>query len=159
MSGGTALRRATLALAAVVVIGTVGYRLFGFGWIDAAYQTVTTVTTVGFREVEPLDRGGQIFTMVLTLAGVGTALYTLGLFMQAVAEGHLRSFMGRRRMDRRIAGLSGHAIVCGWGRVGKAIARDLAHADQHCVIVDLNPDRVVGIEHPAVVGDATDDKV
>ncbi len=157
MTRGTALRRAVITLATVIVLGIIGYRLLGFGWLSAAYQTVTTVTTVGFREVEPLSNAGQVFTMVLILAGVGTALYTLGLVMQAVAEGRLHSFMGRRRMDRTIAGLSGHTIVCGWGRVGKAIARDLAHAEHPCVVVDLDPERVEGIAYPAVVGDATVD--
>lgn len=159
MTGGRALRRAAIALVAVIVAATVGYRILGFGWLDAVYQTVTTVTTVGFREVEPLDRAGQLFTIVVILAGVGAALYTLGLLMQAVAEGHLGTFMGRRRMDRTIARLSGHAVVCGWGRVGRAIARDLAVADRPCVVVDLDAERVAGIEHPVVIGDATDDAV
>jgi voltage-gated potassium channel len=153
------LRRAALALVAVLLVGTIGYRLLGFGWLDAAYQTVTTITTVGFREVEPLDGGGQVFTIFLILAGVGTALFTLSLLMQAIAEGHLQTFMGRRRMDRMIAQLSGHAIVCGWGRVGKAIARDLERAGHGLVVVDLDAERVAGIEYPVVVGDATDDEV
>jgi voltage-gated potassium channel len=146
-------------LVAVLLVGTIGYRLLSFGWLDAAYQTVTTITTVGFREVEPLDGAGQVFTIFLILAGVGTALFTLSLLMQAIAEGHLQRFVGRRRMDRVIAKLSGHAIVCGWGRVGKAIARDLERAGHGVVVVDLDVDRVAGIDHAAVIGDATDDEV
>ena len=67
------------------------------------YQTVTTVSTVGFREVEPLDAVGKVFTIVLILLGVGTALFTLGALVEALVEGQLRDVLGRRRMDRRIA--------------------------------------------------------
>ena len=114
-----------LALVGIVVVGTVGYVLLGFGVLDAIYQTVTTITTVGFREVEPLDGAGQVFTIVLILAGVGTALYTLTVGLELIVEGHLGAVMERRRMDKRIDGLRNHVIVCGWGRVGRAIAREL----------------------------------
>ncbi len=96
--------RALLAFALVVVIGTVGYIVLGFGLLDALYQTVTTITTVGFREVHPLSRVGEIFTIILILAGVGTALYMFGVLLEALIEGHLRHHMERRRMDRRISG-------------------------------------------------------
>jgi len=101
-------------LALVVVIGSIGYVLLGFGGLDAVYQTVTTITTVGFREVEPLDRNGKIFTIVLILAGVGTALYTLTVLLELLVEGHLGLAVERRRMDKRIASFEGHVIVCGW---------------------------------------------
>ena len=110
-------------LALIVVIGTIGYVVLGFGVLDATYQTVTTITTVGFREVEPLDSAGKVFTIVLILAGVGTALYTLTVGLELLVEGHFGLAMERRRMDKQIASFRGHVIVCGWGRVGKAIAR------------------------------------
>ena len=91
--------------------------LLGFGFLDALYQTVTTVTTVGFREVQPLDPAGQVFTIALILVGVGTALYALGAVLEGFIEGDLRTHLGRRRMDRAISRTSGHVIVCGWGRV------------------------------------------
>lgn len=159
MTGESALRRAAVALLAVLVVGAVGYRLLGFGWLDAVYQTVTTVTTVGFREVEPLNRKGKVFTIVLIFLGVGTALFTLSLLMQAVAEGHFRRFLGRRRMDRTIAKFKDHVIVCGWGRVGKAIAHDIAASGRPCVVIDLDAERLADIDLPVVVGDATDDDV
>jgi voltage-gated potassium channel len=87
----------------------------GFSALDALYQTVTTVTTVGFREVEPLDGAGQLFTIVLILAGVGTALYTLTVGLELIVEGHLGAAMGGRRMQRRIDGFRGHVIVCRLG--------------------------------------------
>jgi len=73
-----------LALGAVLLAGTVGYVLLGFSWLDALYQTVTTVTTVGFREVRELSTGGKVFTIVLILVGVGTALYTLSVLLESL---------------------------------------------------------------------------
>ena len=147
------------ALVGVVVIGTVGYILLGFGVLDALYQTVTTVTTVGFRELEPLDGAGQLFTIALILAGVGTALYTLTVFLEALVEGHIGEAMERRRMDKQISALHGHVIVCGWGRVGRAAARELEGAGKAVVVIDLDAERAATVPRPYVhlCGDASDD--
>jgi voltage-gated potassium channel len=153
------IRLALLALSLVLASGTVGYLLLGFGLLDAVYQTVTTVTTVGFREVKPLTAAGQIFTMVLILAGVGTALYTLGVLLEALIEGHLLQHMERRRMDRAIAQMTGHVIICGWGRVGRASARYLTATGQQVVVVDRDASRLAGIGYPTVIGDVTNDEV
>jgi voltage-gated potassium channel len=153
------IRLAVLALALVLASGTLGYVLLGFGFLDAVYQTVTTVTTVGFREVQPLTAAGKVFTMVLILAGVGTALYTLGVLLEALIEGHLLQHMERRRMDRAIAQMTGHVIICGWGRVGRASARYLSASGQQVVVVDRDQERLRDIGYPTVVGDVTDDEV
>jgi hypothetical protein len=122
--------RALLAFALVLLAGTVGYVILGFGVLDAVYQTVTTVTTVGFREVHPLTAAGQLFTILLILMGVGTALYTFGVLLEALIEGHLRQHMERWRMDRQISRMTGHIIVCGWGRVGRASVKYLSSLGQ-----------------------------
>ena len=105
----------------VFIGGTVGYWLLGLSPVDAAYQTVTTVTTVGFREVGEFGAAEKIFTMLLIIVGVGTVLYTFSLVMQMVVEGQLQEIVGRRRMDKKIADLRGHVVLCGWGRVGRAV--------------------------------------
>ncbi len=154
------IRRAFIALALVVAGGTVGYLIIGFPFIDALYQTVTTVTTVGFREVHPIDTVGEkLFTIALVLAGVGTAFYTFGVSLEALVEGHLRTEREKRRMDRTLAKLQGHVIVCGWGRVGRACGEYAARDGRPVVVVDRNPDRLVDLPHLAVVGDVTDDEV
>ena len=140
---------------AVGVIGTIGYWLFGMSFNDAAYQTVTTVTTVGFRELKEFSDVEQWFTIGVIVTGVSTVLYTFTLAVQLVVEGDLGIFVGRRMMDREINKLSGHTVVCGWGRVGRAVAEDLVAAGHPVVVVDENPDRVANIPHPTVVGDAT----
>ncbi|HET6967799.1 MAG TPA: potassium channel protein [Ornithinibacter sp.] len=159
-SGRDAIRRisiAVLALAMVTVAGTVGYVVLGFGLLDALYQTVTTVATVGFREVQPLDPVGQVFTMVLILLGVGTVLYNLGVLVEAVTEGHLREYLWRSRMDRDIAQLRDHVIVCGHGRVGRSATRQLLDTGQQVVVVDSDASRLEGLSTAHVLGDAARD--
>jgi voltage-gated potassium channel len=153
------LTGALIALTGVVVVGTIGYAILGFSWLDALYQTVTTVATVGFREVEPLSNVGKVFTMVLILVGVGVALYTFSVLMETVVEGQLQDLLGRRRMNRAIADLSGHVIICGWGRVGRTIAEDLATSGRGVVVIDSNPERLATASHLTIVGDATEDAV
>lgn len=149
------LRLALAMFVAVLVIGTVGYRLFGMTWVDAVYQTVTTVTTVGFRELKPFGDREKLFTLAIVLTGVSSALYTLTLVMQSVVEGQIREFVGRRRMDKRIADMQDHVIVCGWGRVGKAVAHELVRSGCSVVVVDIDPMRLVDVPYPTIVGDVT----
>src|SRR5687767_15512855 len=115
MSISRRLRASLAALGLVIVAGTIGYVLLGFTVLDAVYQTVTTITTVGFREVEPLDDTGKVFTMALILVGTGTALYTFSLLLETFIEGRLREILGRRRMERQITSIRDHVIICGWG--------------------------------------------
>lgn len=150
---------AVIVLALVVVVGTIGYMILGFDPLDAAYQTVTTVSTVGFREVEPLEPAGQIFTIVLIFIGVGAALYTFSVLIETVIEGRLNELLGRRRMEQSLASMEGHVIICGWGRVGRSIAAEVEAAGRQFVIVELDAARVTDDPHPVVVGDATEDSV
>ena len=153
------IRLALFALAFVILAGSVGYMVLGFTVMDALYQTVTTVTTVGFREVRPLSTAGKIFTIAVILIGVGTALYTFGVLLEALIEGHLRQFLKGRRMAADIDRMSGHVIICGWGRVGRASAEYLHAVGHKIVVVDRDGDRLAGIEHAYVQGDVTDDQV
>ena len=155
----TRARWGALGFVLVLLFGTVGYVAFGFSVLDALYQTVTTVTTVGFREVKQLSPGGKVFTIVLILVGVGTALYTLGALLEALVEGHLAEHLERRRMQRQIAAMNGHVVICGWGRVGRAIAGYLAAAGRDVVVIDRDPNRLPGSEIPCVLGDVADDDV
>jgi voltage-gated potassium channel len=131
--------RAALLLVLVLTAGTVGYVVLGLGFLDALYQSVTTVTTVGFREVGEPTVGFRVFTIVLVLLGAGTVLYTLGVLLEALVEGRLSDQWGRRRMDRELARLRGHVVVCGWGRVGRALAANLG--TQAVVVVDCDEHR------------------
>lgn len=145
------------ALALVLVGGTVGYLVLGFGPLDAVFQTVTTVTTVGFLEVRPFRPIDEAYTIVLILVGVGVVLYTFGVTLEALVDGHLRDVMRRNRMERDVGSMRGHAIVCGWGRVGKATAGYLSNAGQQVVVIDSDPERIATVPYPRVLGDVTDD--
>jgi len=154
----TTLRRLRLAVTlviAVFLVGTIGYLSFGLTLVEAMYQTVTTISTVGFREIGEFSTAEQLFTMVIIVTGVGTALYTFTLGVQVVVEGQLGDLVGRRRMDKRIAHMRDHVVVCGWGRVGRAVADDLARSGKVVVVVDSDSERLRQLEHPTVIGDAT----
>lgn len=149
------LRVATAMVVVVLVGGTLGYWAFGLPLLDAAYQTVTTITTVGFRELGEFEGPEKVFTMGLILVGVGLVLYTLTLVVQMAVEGQFAEIVGRRRMDKKIADMRGHVVVCGWGRVGRAVAADLSAAGRAVVVIDSDASRLQGIELPTIVGDAT----
>ena len=124
------LVRALGALAALVGLAVAGYMLIeGWSFLDAAYMTVVTFTTVGYEEVHPLSSTGRVFTMFLMVAGVGVMLYILTSVVQLIVVQELfRSLVRRRRMQSRMSKLNGHFIVCGFGRVGKAVAFTLQGA-------------------------------
>ena len=155
-------RRVRIGLVALVLVllgGTVGYLLFGFDLIDALYQTVITVTTVGFNSPHPLNAGSKGFTIALILLGVGTALYTFSTVLEVLIEGHMRELVRRRRMDRDIARMDNHVIVCGLGRVGREVARFLNSTGRDVVVIDRDPTRLNTVPYPSIHGDVTDDEV
>ncbi len=157
MNHWTRLAWALSLLLAILVFGTFGYLAFGFGFVDAMYQTVTTVATVGFREVHPLSTGGKFFTMILILVGVSSTLYAFSILIETLIEGRLADSLGRHRMERSINTMQGHIVICGWGRVGRSIASEVDEADRKLVVIDLDPDRLAGCPYPSVLGDATED--
>ena len=108
-------------------------------FLDALFMTVTTISTVGYREVTELHTAGRLFTIALIVSGVGTTLYLLTVVAETLLEGHLRDFWGKARMQRTIDQLSGHVIVCGFGRFGRAVAEELTRQEVELVIIDSNP--------------------
>lgn len=160
------LRRLQFAAAAFVVVvvsGVIGYQLVeGLGPLDALYMTVITITTVGFRELVEPSTAGKLLTMALIVAGVGSASYGALTAAEFVVEGHLRNYVERRRMRREIERLDGHVIVCGFGRVGRHLASQLARDGMPFVVVDTRPEIARELEElrfPHLVGDATAEHV
>lgn len=158
-------RLLTTSILIVILItsGTTGYIVIeGWSLLDALYQTVTTISTVGFREVHDLSSAGRIFTMGLILSGVGVLFYTLTGAVTLAVEGELGRYYGRRRMHGRIRSLHDHYVICGFGRVGREIGRELTARRVPFVVVDNNPEtetllRELGYDF--VSGNATDDEV
>lgn len=148
-----------LALVLVIVGGTAGYVGFGYSVLDALFQTVTTVSTVGFGPAHPFHSGQKVFTIFLVLIGVGTAAYAAGVLVESLLEGYLGGAYRRRRMEQEIRSMRDHVIVCGWGRVGTAIARFLRAEGTDVVVVDVAPGRLETVKGPYVQGDAGDEDV
>jgi voltage-gated potassium channel len=146
-------------LGTVTIIATIGYMVLGLGFFDALYQTVITVGTVGYLEVGKPTTAFRAFTIVVILAGVGSALYTFTVLMETLIEGRLTDVFWRKRMERDIAGLVGHTIICGYGRTGSTIAHYLANAGRAAVVIDNDPDRLEDCPYPFVEGEATEDAV
>jgi voltage-gated potassium channel len=150
-------------LVALPVIGTSGYMILeGWSFLDALYMSVITLTTVGYREVQPLDRSGQIFTMLFTVSGVGAIFYALFSLFQFLLEGELGSFLGVRRMKGQIENLKNHYILCGFGRVGEEVSREFAEREIPFVVTEINPEAIERAERRGVlllVGDATNDDI
>ena len=161
-----ALRRVQGALLALVIIaaaGVFGYMVFeGWGITDALYMTVITLTTVGYREVRALDATGQLWTMLLLITGVGTLFYAAVSSVELVVEGTIRGYFRRRGMESAISKLSGHQLLCGYGRVGRQVAAEFASDGVPFVVIDQDPETVeecLAEGYLAILGEASDDAV
>ena len=143
-------------LLAILVAGTTGYVVLGLDVLDALYQTVITVSTVGYGDPEDIGGRYQLFTIVLILLGTGTSLYTIGVVIEMLFEGRLDDHIRRRRMQRSIDSLSGHAVICGYGQVGQAIAEAMIDAGTEVVLIDSDASVDPGDLH-LVPGDAIHD--
>jgi hypothetical protein len=147
----------------LVVLGTLGYRAVeGWSVFDALYMTVITITTVGFLEVQPLSTEGRTFTMLLALGGVFTMFYAASELIRVMVSGEVRSALGRQRMERSLAELEGHLVVCGFGRMGRLACQEFSTLGLPFVVVDRSADvlQAFGLAHGIpLLGDATSDEV
>lgn len=126
-------------LAGVVLVyayGVVGYALFGFALIDGAYMTALALTTAGFNPVGPLTTGEKAFTISIAVFGVSLFLLILAVVTSAITEGQLGIAARRRRMQKSIADLTQHYILCAYGRVGRAVAREFESEGIPFVVID-----------------------
>ena len=154
---------AVFMLLVILCIGTSGYMLIENGsFLDSLYMSVITITTVGYGEIIPLSPGGRAFTICLILVGVGFVLYLVGEVTESMVEGGLRKIMGRNNMEKRVAALKGHYIVCGFGRIGKVICKNLKESKFPFVVVESDPQEVQKIDelgYLALLGSASSDEM
>lgn len=133
-----------------------------WNFLDAAYMTALTITTVGFMEVHETSATGKIFTIFVMIAGVGYFLYITGIIIQAVVEGEIQTLLGRKRLDKQISKLKDHYILCGYGRIGRVLCRLLKDETKDLVVIEQDEDLVAALGKDKVhslYGDASDEAV
>ena len=156
------LKIALLGLFSLFIIGTFGFHIIeGWSLSESLYTTVTTLSTVGYGDFYPETEKGRIFTIILIIFGVGTMLYTVVLFTETMVEARFRSILGRGRLEKMLKKLNDHYIICGCGRIGYLICKELTAEKIDFVVVDNNPETIQKIEEEGFIyykGDAAQDK-
>lgn len=150
-----------LLLIGVLAFGTAGYMIIeDMRFLDALYMTVITLATVGFKEVKELDENGKIFTIILILTGFGVFTYALTTGAKIIIEGEIKEVFKKRKMKKKIEKLSGHYIICGYGRMGSIVVKELKANNIPLVIVEKDKNNLPENEEFIYVeGDATHDDV
>jgi len=154
---------ALILIVAVLVTGVAGFHYIeGWSWFDGLYMTLITMTTVGYGETHPLSMPGRVFNAFLIVLAVLAGGFLVATSTQAVLEFELKEFLGRRRMERELAKLKDHFIVCGAGRVGRTVVRELRSRGQACVLVESDPaqaDWAANEGIPVVIGSGHTEEV
>lgn len=141
----------------ILVTGTAGYMIIeDWRFLDALYMTIITISTVGYREVNQVGDIGRVFTIFLVLIGVGFTFYVMAAVVQFMVEGRVRIIMGRRRLDKQIDRLKNHYIVCGYGRIGRVLCRNLQRTPYDLVVVEKNPDLIPVMDKDGILYVASD---
>jgi len=156
------LKLALILLSIVILIGTVGFHIIeGWSYFDGFYMTLTTITTIGYGEIHPLSHAGRIFNSFVIVTAVLAGGFTIATLSEGLLEFEFAKALGRRRMERELSKISGHYIVCGAGRVGRAVARQLHARNQPCVIIERDPVRARWAEDekiPVIIGNASSEE-
>lgn len=148
----------------VLTVGTLGYYLIEEGWslLDAFYMTVITITTIGFGEIHELSSGGRLFTVLLIVFGIGASAIFVTHFARLLLENAVKGVWGKRKMEKKIEKISGHFIICGYGRIGRAICAELQEREIPMVVIERGEEEAELAEQrqfPVMRGNATTDLV
>lgn len=147
----------------LLITGTLGYMYIeGAHWFDALYMTVITGSTVGFREIVPLSVAGKFFTMFIIFTSIGLLSFTITRITSIVLEGDFTLYIKYKRMEKKLASLQNHVIICGYGRLGHAILETLHSKNVQYVIVEKDPEKIDILARKNIIyieGNATNDKV
>jgi len=157
------LRLGGIILAVIVITAVLGYRfLGGYKWAEAVWMVAITITSVGYGEHSQEPWYMQLFTVAVVLLGISAAGYTFGGFLQLLLAGELEDAMGHRQMKQQIDKLSGHTIICGFGRIGRTLADDMLRHQQPFVIIEQNDEHLNAAREAGYLclhGDATEDEM
>jgi voltage-gated potassium channel len=154
---------AMLVPVALLIIGTIGYKIIEgpdphWTWLDALYMTVITLTTVGYGETHPLSPAGKLFTIFLCLGGIFTIFYAAGELIRTMVSGEIQNAIGRRRMERSLADMHDHFLVCGYGRMGRMVCKEFDMRKLPYVVTDRDEKMQAGFASAYGIfmhGDAT----
>lgn len=156
------LKIALLALLCIFIAGVVGFHVIeGWGIVESFYTAVVTLLTVGYGDFYPHTNVGRVFTALFIIVGVCTMLLTIGLLTEAMVEARFKVLMGRGKVDKTIRKMRDHYIICGCGRIGYLICRELYNEKFDFVVIDNNPEVIQRIEEEGFIyykGDATQEK-
>ncbi|MBX7218317.1 MAG: potassium channel protein [Blastocatellia bacterium] len=150
-----------LFLMGLIAFGTIGFHhLEHWSWLDSLYTTIVTLGTVGYGDFTPKTTEGRIFAIVFIVVGVSSAGYVLTVAAQAIIQSTILSTLNRRRMFKDISKLENHFIICGSGRVGQQLIKEMQKAGADFVIVERDEhlaERLLQQGHFTLNGDATDE--
>jgi voltage-gated potassium channel len=153
------LVRGLFMLCLVLLAGTMGYMLLEkWQFLDALYMTVITITTVGYGEVREVSEPGRVYTVFLIFMGMGIMAYTVGMVAQAMVEFQLLSLLGRKKLGLKVKSIKDHYIICGYGRIGRIITRELKAGNIPLLVIEEKPELKNELEDegiPYIIGDAT----
>ncbi|HKF23141.1 MAG TPA: potassium channel protein [Candidatus Angelobacter sp.] len=155
------LKILVMALLVLTLVGTAGFHFIeGWSWFDSFYMVVITLSTIGYQEVHQLSHAGRVFNTMLIITGVAMVFLMVGALTQALLEFELVKVFGKRRMEREVANLENHYIICGAGRVGNSVARDLARNASPFLIIESDEKSAAELDPKWLVlmGDAASEK-
>jgi voltage-gated potassium channel len=136
-----------MMLIGIIAFGTFGYYLVEkMPLFDAFYMTIITISTVGFSEIRPLTPLGRTITLFVIVFGISVGTYTIGILVRVFVEGELVKIFGRRKVQKQVSELTDHFIVCGFGRIGRIICKELAEDNYDFVVIEQDPAAVEEIE-------------
>jgi voltage-gated potassium channel len=152
-----------LLLSMVLACGTAGYMLIEH-WqpLDAFFMTLITISTVGYEEVHQLSTAGKLFSASLILGGIGAMLWVFGIVTEILSTGALAEYRRWRSLENRRQALRDHFIICGYGRMGTQVARELEQSRVSVVVIDNNPDAIMRLRREGrvfVEGDAASEEM
>jgi len=146
-------------LTALVAFGTIGYYLFEhMPLFDAFYMTIITISTVGFSEIVPLTKVGRGITVVIIILGISVGTYTIGIIVQWLVGGELQKIFGRRKLQKQISDFKNHYIICGFGRIGHIICKELFEDEIKFVVIEQDPaaiEEIISLKYLCLEMDAT----
>lgn len=143
----------------VVLFGIFGYTwIEGWDFLDSLYMTIITLSTVGYGEVREIGPGGRVFTVLLIVFGLFTITYIVGLVAETLVAGEIRSVLGRRKVSKKIKSLRDHYIICGYGRIGSIICKELTRKAIPLMVIEKDEHVQEQLEEDKILyldGDAT----